>query len=123
MTTFIDLTQNILSQNTICFETRLINYQKINIPLENSHFGILDFKAISSNEVNDTIEFLFVIDCSGSMSDKCSDGRTKMQHIIHTLKNMVIFFKDHPNINLFVTINAFDSEFYHIVERNIYYKE
>jgi hypothetical protein len=117
MATFIDMTQNILSQNTICFETRPINCDQINVPLENSHFGILDFKAITSHQVSDTHEFLFVIDCSGSMSDRCSDGRTKMQHIIHTLKNMIIFFKEHPDINLFVTINAFDIENLNIVER------
>jgi len=117
MATFIDVTQNILSQNTICFETRLINVEQINVPLENSQFGILDFKAVTSHNVLDILEFLFIIDCSGSMSDKCADGRTKMQHITHTLKNMIIFFKEHPNIKLFVTIYAFDTEIYNIVER------
>lgn len=118
MATFIDMTQNILSQNTLCFETRTINKEQINVPLQNdATFGILDFKAVTSLDVPNTIEFIFIIDCSGSMSDRCSDGRTKMQHIIHTLKNMIIYFREHPTINVFITVNAFDTKIYKIIRR------
>lgn len=117
MDSFIDITQNILSQNTICFETRFIDNKYINVPIDGANFGILEFKAVTASETNDTIEFIFVVDCSGSMSDRCADGRSKMQHITHTLKNMILFFNNHPNINLFITINAFDTQIYKIVER------
>jgi hypothetical protein len=117
MATYIDITQNILSQNNICFETRTINKELINVPLEDANFGILDFKAVTSNETMDVLEFIFIIDCSGSMSDMCSDGRTKMQHITHTLKNMIIFFYENSSINVFITINAFDTEIYKIIKR------
>jgi len=117
MATFIDITQNILSQNNICFETRNINKELINVPLDDANFGILDFKAVTSNETTDVLEFIFIIDCSGSMSDMCSDGRTKMQHIAHTLKNMIVFFNENPSINIFITISAFDTKIYKIVKR------
>ena len=119
MTKYIDMTQSILSQNTICFDTRTINKELINVPLDDASFGILDFKAITSNETNEVLEFIFIVDCSGSMSDPCSDGRTKMQHITHTLKNMIIFFNEHPNINIYITVNSFDTEIYKIIERTI----
>ena len=117
MATFIDMTQNILSQNIICFDTKAINKEQINIPLDNASFGILDMKAITSDETNDILEFIFIVDCSASMSDRCSDGRTKMRHITHTLKNMICFLNNHPNIKNYITVNAFDSMIYKIIER------
>lgn len=117
MANLIDITSDILSLNTICFETRNINTQHITIPLEDAKFGILNFKAITAEETSDELDFLIVVDCSGSMSDMCSDGRSKMQHIIHTLKNMIIFFHEHPSIKVNITVNAFDTEIYYIVAR------
>jgi len=117
MATFIDMTQNILSQNIICFDTKTINKEQINIPLDNARFGILDIKANTSNETNEVLEFIFIIDCSASMSDHCSDGRTKMHHITHTLKNMIWFLNDHPNIKHYITVNAFNLVIFKIIER------
>lgn len=117
MSELIDATFNILSQNTICFETRLINTEYIPNPIQDAKFGILNFKAVTSNETNDELDFLFTIDCSGSMADICSDKRSKMTHIIHTLKNMIIFFLEHPNIKINITVNAFDTRTYKIVKR------
>ena len=119
MAELIDITQNILSQNTIQFETNPVNKDIVPNLLENGKFGILNFVAVTSDETKDELDFLFTIDCSGSMSDKCADSRSKMQHIIHTLKNMVLFFKDHPNIGVYITVNAFDTKKYEIVKRTI----
>jgi len=110
MANLIDITSNILSQNTICFKTRNINIEQIPVPIDDAKFGILNFTAVTSGETSDELEFLFLVDCSGSMSDACSDGRSKMQHIIYTLKNMIIFFHEHPNIKINITINAFDTQ-------------
>ena len=63
------------------------------------------------------IEIIFMVDRSGSMSDVCSDGRSKMQHICHTLTNMVLYFKDKSEINVHITIHAFDDKIYNILER------
>jgi len=117
MANLIDITSNILSQNTICFETRDINPEQIPVPIENAKFGILNFTAVTTGETSEELDFLLVVDCSGSMSDACSDGRSKMQHIIHTLKNMVLFFHEHPNTKMNITINAFDTQIYPIVTR------
>jgi hypothetical protein len=53
------------------------------------------------------------------MSDVCSDGRTKMQHILHTLKNMILYFKENPSLNVHVTIHAFDDKIFKIVDRTL----
>jgi hypothetical protein len=53
------------------------------------------------------------------MSDTCSDGRVKMQHILHTLKNMILFFKENQSLKVYITISAFDDKIYNIVERTL----
>ena len=39
-----------------------------------------------------------------------------MQHIIHTIKNMILYFKEN-SIKAFITINAFDDKIYNIIKR------
>jgi hypothetical protein len=51
------------------------------------------------------------------MDDMCADGRNKMQHILHTLKNMILFFKDNHDLKVNVTICAFDEKVYKIIDR------
>jgi hypothetical protein len=113
----IDLTSNILSQNTICFEMTNLDREKIPVPIEDAKFGLLNFSANKVQETNNELDFLFTIDCSGSMSNKCSDNRTKMQHITHTLKNMIYFFYERQYIKVNITIHAFDKIIYEILER------
>ena len=101
------------------FENRPISAGIINvhIPIKEPTFGILNLHA-AKVEVSDLpLELVFTVDCSGSMSDKCSDGRTKNQHIVHTLKNMVIYFSENINIHAYITVFAFDIAIYNIVER------
>ena len=88
-----------------------------NLPITDAKFGILNFTAVHCLPTNVEQEFVFVIDNSGSMSDLCSDKRTKMQHIIHTLKKMVIYFKENPDIKANITIFTFDDKFCKIIER------
>jgi hypothetical protein len=76
--------------------------------LKGGRFGLLSLKAISCPLTEVEQDFMFQIDCSGSMSDICSDDRSKMQHILHTLKNMILYFKENPSLNVYVTIHAFD---------------
>jgi uncharacterized protein YegL len=110
--------QNPLFTNqTIQFETKLVDSNLVaNSTIRDAKFGILNLAAISA-PLNDRIqEFVFTVDCSGSMSDQCSDGRSKMQHILHTLKNMILYFKEN-SIKVFVTIYAFDHTIHKILER------
>lgn len=99
------------------FETDNIDTSLISIPFDNAKFGILTFNAVSCNITSQGQEFVFVIDRSGSMSDRCSDGRTKMQHITHTLKNMILYFHENSIQNLYVTVFAFDDIFVPILNR------
>jgi hypothetical protein len=91
------------------------------IPLPNtstdqaSYFGIVKIGVKSCEICTLEQDFLFVIDCSGSMSDICSDGKTKMQHISYTLKNMFKYFCDKKYIH--VTVSVFDNIFETIVAR------
>ena len=104
-------------EQSIKFDGKPINYELIPIPIPDAKFGLLNFKAITAPLTDKKLELIYTVDCSGSMSDRCSDGRTKMQHIIHTLKNMMIFFKENPSLKIYVTINAFDDLVYNIVDR------
>jgi len=117
MANLINITDNVLSQNSFSFESSNVDIEKIPVPIENVKFGILNFTAITSSETNKEHDFVFVVDCSGSMSDICCDGISKMQHIIHTLKKMITFLHEHRSIHINITINAFDSQLYKIIER------
>jgi len=113
-----------MSQNNLFFTESYSSFQDknvaidINTPLNNDvYFGILKLNAISCPCSSLEQEFIFNVDRSGSMSDLCSDGRSKMQHITHTIKNMVKYFVDNPSIKLHITIFAFDDKFVTILER------
>jgi hypothetical protein len=96
----------------------LIEQPGFSVPIKNAFFGILKLVAPSCDITKDTQELIFVIDRSGSMSDLCSDNRSKMQHIIHTLKNMVLYLKDCNNdVKIYVTIFVFDNKFSYSLKR------
>jgi len=80
-------------------------------------FGLLSLKAITTPLTTLEQDFMFQVDCSGSMYDICADGRIKMNHIIHTLKNMILYFKENPSLKVYVTIHAFDDNIYNILNR------
>jgi len=104
-------------EKSLQFQSENINIEQIPIPIIDAKFGILKLTAISAPMSQDINEFIFMVDRSGSMSDICSDGREKMQHIIHTLKNMIIYFKDNKSARVFINIFAFDDKIDEIVER------
>lgn len=51
-------------------------------------FGILTVKTAPGAPVAQPRAILFGLDRSGSMDDRCADGRTKIQHATHTTKNL-----------------------------------
>jgi uncharacterized protein YegL len=51
---------------------------------------------------------VFTIDCSGSMSDKCKDDRTKMQHIKHTITSILHQFSQNDTHIFNVCVACFD---------------
>jgi hypothetical protein len=104
-------------EKSLQFQSENINAEQIPLPITDAKFGILKLNAVSVPMSQCEQEFIFMVDCSGSMSDMCSDGRNKMQHIVHTLKNMILYFKDNSNIKVNITIHAFDDIIYKIVDR------
>jgi len=56
-------------------------------------------------------------DMSGSMSDPCTDGRTKMQHLHLTLHNLVSLLSDNADkINVNLEITGFDSKLAQVID-------
>jgi hypothetical protein len=86
-----------------------------NIELSSYKYGILHIHANKYSISKKQMFFLFSIDCSGSMSEYCKDGRTKMQHIHNTLANMLRFFSENEEAIIFVKIFAFDDKIYEII--------
>ena len=88
---------------------------------ESDHFGVLQFKMVSksSTNISQTYAILLNVDCSASMDDPSSDGRTKMHHVTHTLKRILSSFAEmHKlcNANIFVSVVAFDNKIHKIFE-------
>ena len=77
--------QELFVKKTLTFENKFIDNDFIPVPMEDAKFGILYLQAVSTPVNTDNHDFVFMVDCSASMTDICSDHKTKMQHIIHTL--------------------------------------
>ena len=107
----------VFEEIVVSFENSKIGSKIANLPIQDSTFGILNMKANSVAVTTKPQDLIFSIDNSGSMSDLCSDGRTKMRHILHTLTNMVHYFNDNPLINANITIFTFDNTVCKIIER------
>ena len=74
-------------------------------------FGILNIKI--RNEIPITtkhIHIFFTIDSSYSMNDVCKDGKTKMEHITYTLKNMLQIFNEKLECNISIHIQSFNKK-------------
>ena len=87
-----------------------------NTELVLTNFGIVNLKTKQKQPINVQRHFVFSIDCSGSMSDLCNDKRTKNDHSIHTLINMITYFAEHPELNVSITVFAFDGNIYTIIK-------
>lgn len=88
-------------------------------PFSDANFGLINLQALSCEATNIEHELVLVIDNSGSMGDKCSgdNDKTQMDQAIHTLKNIVGFLEENPNIKANVTIFKFDDKFNKVVNR------
>jgi len=80
-------------------------------------FGILNLTIRGEIPISKKhIHIFFTIDASGSMSDTCVDGRTKMQHILYTLENMLHIFYEKPDCNISVHVQSFDTEIHKCID-------
>lgn len=73
-------------------------------------FATLTIEIEDVPPISEEQHVIFNIDISGSMSDVCSDGRSKMQHIAHTTKNIMDVFSSEKNANITVEIYGFDDK-------------
>jgi len=61
------------------------------------------------------LDLEFNIDNSGSMSDRCADGRTKMEHMNFTVENILRYLQEHK-VSATVCVNTFDDKIKNIVK-------
>jgi hypothetical protein len=79
------------------------------VPVEET-FGMFELKVAKFHQYNETKQMHFVvnIDQSGSMSDTCNDGKTKMEHLLFTMENMLRILHQKRALDVAVTIISFD---------------
>lgn len=75
------------------------------------HFGKLNVSVEDCEMPYNTWDVKFSIDCSGSMSDTCKDLKTKMQHIQHTMINILRMFSECETSKFNVSVAAFDDTY------------
>lgn len=105
---------NLFSSTSIEFEGKDFPSDITNI--QGAKFGIASFTA-SAVPISKTKKHIhFEVDCSGSMSDICKDGKTKMEQVNHTLENMVHFIAETDGTNVSISVSAFDNIIYKIID-------
>jgi len=82
------------------------------LPFTGAKFGLLNLQAVACEPSDVNHELVLTIDHSGSM-----DSASKLDQAIYTLKNIVGYLEEHPNIKANVTIFKFDDKFSDVLER------
>ena len=71
-------------------------------------FGKINIKT-GKTEMTQPSQFIyFDLDQSGSMQDSCADGRTKMEHAIHSISNIIKMIVENKELNIWIQVTAFD---------------
>lgn len=73
------------------------------------NFGKLEITVDDCAMQVNTWDVKFDIDCSGSMEDICKDSKTKMQHIQHTMINILRMFSECTTCKYNVSVSTFDN--------------
>ena len=81
---------------------------------QSTNFGIYQVCVPQKSIQFTSIHWLLNIDRSASMMDICSDGKTKMEHLKHTLRNMLTYFEklsaQNTTLTQYLTVMMFDHE-------------
>jgi hypothetical protein len=117
-------TTPIMISDLICQTDSIVQFDKENVSsdftnadinFQEYNFGIIKLKIKKTGPNVQKKHVVYTVDCSGSMNDVCEDGKTKMEHINHTLINMISYFAEHPELCVFITVFAFDGSIYNII--------
>jgi uncharacterized protein YegL len=77
-----------------------------------THFGIFEIKIkdIMSHDIDMSIpiHIFLSIDCSESMNDICNDGKTKLEHMKQTIKNILSILHKNKDITFSIQAQTFD---------------
>lgn len=98
----------IIEYSNIKFHSESIPYELQIFQDSDYKFGIFDIAIRGEIPISQKhLHIFFTIDASGSMNDKCIDGRTKMEYILFTLENILRIF--HEKTESSIHIQSFDS--------------
>ena len=97
-----------MSQEQVITKTTVLQFHTGEYTSDHQ-FGTITFE-INSLPMNPGLQCIhFKNDMSGSMSDRCNDGRSKMAHLIHTKNNMLaVLAKNAETTNILVESFGFD---------------
>ena len=111
-------TEPIIQTAIINFHDRKIGVPDCLIPHDNLelHMGIIKLRIRGEIPITKEIHIDYNIDKSGSMTEPCKDGNTKMQHIKFALQNMLQIFHKKTEANISVRVQSFDDNVYTVLE-------
>jgi hypothetical protein len=82
-----------------------------NLPFDTdkTFFGIIDIH-VKESPITTTMQVINIaIDASSSMSESCNDGKEKIDHIKHTVKNILNYILSKPQIKVLLNVFIFSS--------------
>ena len=121
---FINNKNNKMSLNSCPVNTSIkVHDDSINLPLDpfdgnKFKLGLYELSTISPpNEMsNYSINLIFSIDCSESMNTICLNGKTKINQVIETLKNILTIISEKFENRITVSIYGFNCDIFTVVE-------
>lgn len=80
-----------------------------NTNTDKTFFGIIDIH-VKESPITTTMQVINIaIDASSSMSESCNDGKEKIDHIKHTVKNILNYILSKPQIKVLLNVFIFSS--------------
>jgi hypothetical protein len=108
------------SQSQIIMNELFVPFSSTFVDFEEIIEGVTTFGKIKLNInkfpiTKKHLDLEFNIDNSGSMSDRCADGRTKMEHMNFTVENILRYLHEH-NVSATISVNSFDDKIIKIIQ-------